>query len=71
MTDLQPVLVQKLEPLDRGYDQGYRFRIIQIDADAMYFSDWDRVLQCIKNEGLKPITDEEMESIREEIFFSE
>jgi len=71
VTELEPILLQKLEPLDSGYEEGCRFRIVQIDGDVMHFANWGRAVQCIKSEGLRPVTEDEMDAIRKEIYHSE
>ena len=61
-----PVLYMRLTPGDKGFDEGYRFVVEQLDEEVHYFRDREASDAFIIREGLDVIDDAAlMKSMRE------
>lgn len=61
-----PCLYLTIDPGSEGYDQGYRFRVDQIDGEMHYFADRERAVHFILREALDLVDYEKMLRLREE-----
>ena len=60
-----PILLLNIGEGDEGWDEGYRWRIDQLDEDYIYMADWDRVEHFVMREGLDIVSIEQMHAMRE------
>lgn len=61
-----PCLYLTIDPGSEDYDEGYRYRVDQLDGSWHYFADEDRAVHFILREGLSLVDYEKMRSLRED-----
>jgi hypothetical protein len=61
----QPCLFRELATSDRGYHQGFRYRVDQKDGDEHFFAGRYRAEWFIAVHGLTPISEQQMAIIRQ------
>lgn len=64
-TKREPCLLIELTTRERGYPQGYRFRVDQRDGDKHYFANRQRAEWFVAVHGLTPVSEHQMAIIRE------
>ncbi len=64
-TKREPCLLMELTTRDRGYAQGYRFRVDQKDGDKHHFASRQRADWFVAVHGLTPVSEQQMSIIRE------
>lgn len=63
---IHPIMFLELSAGDAGWEEGYRWRVDQLDEDQHFFADRERAEDFIILHGMKVVTVERMIDLREQ-----
>jgi hypothetical protein len=59
-----PCIVYSLSEVNKGFEEGWRFRVHDIDDETWYFHNADRMYHQLAIHNMHPVTVERMEELR-------
>jgi hypothetical protein len=59
-----PCVIYELQTYNPEHQEGYRYRIHDIDDDQMYFHEKDRMAYVVELHGFRPVLPAKMEELR-------
>lgn len=60
-----PCIVYELTDQNIGWDEGFRFRVNDIDGDKWYFRDKSRMFDLLSIHAMHPVTEQRMDELRQ------